>query len=164
MAHALEYAYSGLCKGNVYRNQTDDKTINQYSLDNNVIPVVHGHNNIITVEIGTNSPLQKSGMVLDYKLFKSIIKSHLNKYDHSLVLPVENPLVHIYKENYVKNNVKFHMSRIYPLGGNPTSEILATYWWYELYLIFYLSAALRARAPEREEDSAAQEKHTAAKF
>ena len=130
MAHCLDGAYSGLCMGNVDRNGV------QYNLANNAIPTPHGHNNIITITAGIDDvDLDTNGMVCDFKLFKKLIHQHLDKYDHSCILTTNNPLVEIYKQSCKNANISFHNMRLFVIGENPTSEILSTYWYYELLFV-----------------------------
>ena len=53
IAHCLyRGAYSGLCCGNVYRDkgQCDGKN-DRYDLGDKVLPILHGHNYIITITV-----------------------------------------------------------------------------------------------------------------
>lgn len=138
MAHSLyRGAYSGLCVGNVYRDEDSDGHKNRYDLGTGVMPIQHGHNNIVTISLSLDdSDLNKDGMVLDFKAFKKELHKHFDKYDHSLLMTPDNPLMEVYKKNFKDHGIVFHRTRLFPIGENPTSEVLSMYWWYELYFLF----------------------------
>ena len=97
MAHAL-HGYDGLCKN------------------------IHGHSYklFVTVkgEIKNDSGNPKDGMVLDFDILKSIVKSEIiNKYDHSLVLNANSPHSKIDLSAFEK---------VFFLPYQPTSENLVT--------------------------------------
>lgn len=132
-------AYSGLCVGNVYRDKTNDGDSDRYDLGENVLPVLHGHQYFITVNlVMDNDKLNEDGMLIDFKLFKKIINKHLGKYDHSMVLSMNNPLVKIYAQNFKDNGIDLSRSRLYIWGEkeNPTAEYMARRWWLELFSEF----------------------------
>ena len=136
IAHCLyNGAYSGLCVGNVYRDKVEDSCDQRYDLKDSIFPIVHGHGYMVTINLGVDdSDLDENGMVVDFKLFKKIIKKHLEKYDHSLILTVNNPLVRAYKENFEIHNISLARSRLFLWGPNenPTAELMAYRWWAEL--------------------------------
>ncbi len=89
-AHILDF-YDGLCKN------------------------LHGHSYklfvtvIGTPEININSP--KLGMVIDFKILKSIINENIiEKFDHSIIVNKKNPLLPILLENNKVNVVDFQPS------------------------------------------------------
>lgn len=132
MAHALDSAYQGLCVGNVLQDGT------ALDLSIGVLPVVHGHNNIVTINLKSNY-LNPDGMVMDFKKAKEIIRRHFDKYDHSLVLKRNNSLATLYRDNFKDYSIPLYKTRVHVIDDNPTSEILSTYWSYELgaYFSFY---------------------------
>ena len=94
MAHAL-YGYDGLCAN------------------------LHGHSYklLVTVRGGVkNEEEPKQGMVIDFSVLKSIVKSLIiSKYDHSLVLNANSP----------HNNLNLSLfKRVYFMPYQPTSENL----------------------------------------
>ena len=94
MAHAL-YGYDGLCAN------------------------LHGHSYklLVTVRGGVkNEEGPKKGMVIDFSVLKSIVKSLIiNKYDHSLVL----------NANTLHGNLNLSLfKRVYFMPYQPTSENL----------------------------------------
>lgn len=121
-------AYSGLCCGNVYRDkgQCDGKD-DRYELGNKVLPVLHGHNYSVTIDLYSNN-LDENGMVIDFKKMKKVLHSYFDQYDHSMILTPDNPLVEIYKKNYKENNIDFERSRVFVWNENPTAEYMAKYW------------------------------------
>ena len=97
MAHAL-HGYDGLCKN------------------------IHGHSYklFVTVKgkIKEDSGNPKNGMVLDFDILKSIVKSEIiNKYDHSLVLNANSPHSEIDLSA---------LDKVFFLPYQPTSENLVT--------------------------------------
>lgn len=74
---------------------------------------VHGHSYYVTVQVG-RSELNESGMVMDFKLFKKILRSTIEDvYDHACVLKSDDPLVNAMKENCKK---------VIVVTSNPTAE------------------------------------------
>ena len=95
MAHAL-HGYDGLCKN------------------------IHGHSYRLWVTvrgiIKKEKGHKKDGMVLDFEVLKSIVKTKIvEKYDHSLVLNVNSPHANLDLASFEK---------VYPLPYQPTSENL----------------------------------------
>lgn len=136
IAHCLyKGAYSGLCCGNVYRDMKDDGTKERYDLNDKVFPIQHGHNYIVTVTIEADeNNINKEGMLIDFKLFKKVLHSQLDKYDHSNIFTLGNPLLNAYKNNFKENNVNLIRSRIFAWGDNenPTAELMAKRWCFEI--------------------------------
>ena len=88
IAHCLDGAYSGLCVGNVSR---DGKT--KFDLSTGLIPVLHGHNYFVTVDLAVDDDdLDSDGMVMDFKMMKKLLHEHFDMYDHSMILTPSNPL------------------------------------------------------------------------
>lgn len=123
ISHCLTGAYSGLCCGNVYQDGS------KYELGTKILPVLHGHNYSVRIDLSTEE-LDKNGMVVDFKKLKEIIHSYFDKYDHSMILTLDNPLVKIYEDNYKENGVDFWKSRIFVWEESPTAEYMAKYWYY----------------------------------
>ncbi len=53
---------------------------------------IHGHTAKVEINI-SGAVDDKSGMVIDFKALKSLIRDRLKKYDHALVLNKEDPLI-----------------------------------------------------------------------
>lgn len=128
IAHRLPEAYSGLCVGNVSR---DEKEV--FPKDN--IGIIHGHNYIITFDISTNE-MNKDFMVMDFKEVKKIIKEEMNKYDHSLILKRGDILIEFYKKEYDKRNIDLNKTRLYIWEEAPTAEYMAYKWYYTFHELF----------------------------
>ena len=94
MAHAL-YGYDGLCAN------------------------LHGHSYKLLVTVRgdvKNEEGPKKGMVIDFSVLKSIVKSLIiNKYDHSLVLNANSPHINLDLSLF---------DRVYFMPYQPTSENL----------------------------------------
>lgn len=144
IAHTLDSAYSGLCCGNVYRDKKNDGEQDRYTLrdeygfSNGVLPVLHGHNYIITVAILTRGT-GESNMIIDFKKMKKTIHNYFDQYDHSMILTEKNPLVDVYRENYKEHGIDFKRSRLFVWPENPTAEYMARYWAGELKHLFLKS-------------------------
>lgn len=128
IAHRLPEAYSGLCVGNVSR---DEKEV--FPKDN--IGIIHGHNYIITFDISTNE-MNKDFMVMDFKEVKKIIKEEMNKYDHSLILKRGDILIEFYKKEYDKRNIDLNKTRLYIWEEAPTAEYMAYKWYCTFHELF----------------------------
>lgn len=129
IAHCLDDAYSGLCTGLVGINEN-----NKFS---NVIPVVHGHNYNVTVELFTDTyRMNEDCMIMDFKLIKKRLHEFFDKYDHSLILTENNPLTTIYKESYEKAGIDIVQTRIFIWDNNPTAEYMCIKWQQELKQLF----------------------------
>lgn len=99
-AHKLMASYNEDCKNNI-----------------------HGHSYKLFVSLRREGPLT-DGMVIDFKKFKEIIKGNLiNKYDHSLILHKDDPLV---------DRVKDFVSKLVLYNDNPTAEYMASIMLYEI--------------------------------
>ena len=132
IAHSLQGAYTGLCVGNVSR---DGKTV--FDLSTGLLPIIHGHNYIITVRLkGNLDRLNKDGMVIDFKLMKKKLHSFFDKYDHSMILQKDHPLVAVYLKNYKDHYISLDESRLFVWDENPTAEYMAIKWQQELKDIF----------------------------
>ena len=128
IAHSLQGAYTGLCVGNVSR---DGKTV--FDLSSGLIPVIHGHNYVVTVElVGSQDRLNKDGMVMDFKLMKKELHNFFDKYDHSMILCKGHPLVDVYLKNYKEHYINLEETRLFVWDQNPTAEYMAIKWQKEL--------------------------------
>lgn len=132
IAHSLQGAYTGLCVGNVSR---DGKTV--FDLSTGLIPVIHGHNYIVTVElVADSSTLNQDGMVIDFKLMKKELHQFFDKYDHSMILQKDHPLVGVYLRNYKDHYIDLEQTRLFVWDQNPTAEYMALRWQQDLMDIF----------------------------
>lgn len=128
IAHSLQGAYTGLCVGNVSR---DGKTV--FDLSTGLIPIIHGHNYVVTVKMtGVDEQLNKDGMVMDFKLLKKRLHEFFDKYDHSMILQKDHPLVDIYLKNYKDHHIDLEETRLFVWDVNPTAEYMALRWQKEL--------------------------------
>lgn len=77
---------------------------------------VHGHSYKVTIKVGRNE-LNDAGMVMDFKLLKTIIKEVIeDKYDHACVIRKVDPLAeHILRE----------CKKVILVDENPTAEWMA---------------------------------------
>lgn len=77
---------------------------------------VHGHSYKVTIKATTES-LDEAGMVIDFKLFKTIIKREIeDKYDHVTILRTIDPLLPAFKADG---------SAVVEVEGSPTAEWMA---------------------------------------
>ena len=125
IAHRLPEAYSGLCVGNVSR---DEKTI--YPKDN--FGIVHGHNYNITFQVSTNK-MNDDFMVMDFKKIKKIIHEEMDQYDHSLILKEGDSLIDFYKNGYAERGVDITETRLFIWNQAPTAEYMS-YYWYKVFM------------------------------
>lgn len=125
IAHRLPGAYSGLCVGNVSR---DEKEV--FPKDN--FGLVHGHNYNITFKVSTNV-LNEDFMVLDFKKIKKIIHEEMDKYDHSLILKEGDLLIDFYKSEYLKRDIDINITRLFIWKEAPTAEYMS-YYWYKIFM------------------------------
>lgn len=125
IAHRLPGAYSGLCVGNVSR---DEKEV--FPKDN--FGLVHGHNYNITFKVSTNV-LNEDFMVLDFKKIKKIIHEEMDKYDHSLILKEGDLLIDFYKSEYLKRGIDINITRLFIWKEAPTAEYMS-YYWYKIFM------------------------------
>lgn len=124
IAHRLPEAYSGLCVGNISR---DEKEI----FPKDELGIVHGHNYNITFEVSTNK-MNEDFMVMDFKQIKKIIHEEMDKYDHSLILKEGDALIKFYKEEYLKKGIELEKTRLFIWSQAPTAEYMA-YYWYKIF-------------------------------
>ena len=124
IAHRLPEAYSGLCVGNISR---DEKEI----FPKDELGIVHGHNHNITFEVSTNK-MNEDFMVMDFKQVKKIIHEEMDKYDHSLILKEGDALIKFYKEEYLKKGIELEKTRLFIWSQAPTAEYMA-YYWYKIF-------------------------------
>lgn len=128
IAHCLNGAYSGLCVGNISR---DGKT--KFDLSTGLIPVLHGHNYFVTVDLAVpDTQMNSDGMVMDFKMMKKILHEHFDMYDHSMILTPQNPLTGIYLTNYKDRGIDLKETRVFVWEENPTAEFMAKKWKTEL--------------------------------
>ena len=84
---------------------------------------IHGHSYKVTVYVCA-SDLDESGMVVDFKLLKKILKESIeDKYDHSCILVETDPLCEPIKANCTKVNI---------VSENPTAEWMASHFMDEI--------------------------------
>lgn len=74
---------------------------------------LHGHTWHVSIEIGSDRPMDSCGMLLDYRVIKQHFKDY---YDHHVILNMDDPLVDV---------IKNYNSAITVMNGNPTAENLA---------------------------------------
>lgn len=142
IAHCLyRGAYSGLCCGNVYRDQKDDGKKERYDLGDKVFPILHGHNYFVNISLYSNK-LDENGMILDFKQLKKIIHNELDQYDHSVILTPDNPLCKAYIKNFKENNIDVERSRLFIWDENPTAEYMA-YYWYQVFKQKFIDAGIK---------------------
>ncbi len=120
IAHRLPGAYSGLCVGNVSR---DEKEV--FPKDD--LGMVHGHNYIITIDVSTDK-MNEDFMVMDFKKVKKIIHNEMDKYDHSLILKEGDALIDFYKSEYAKRDIDINKTRLFIWKTAPTAEYMAYKW------------------------------------
>lgn len=125
IAHRLPGAYSGLCVGNVSR---DEKTL--FPKDD--LGIIHGHNYNITFEVSTNK-MNQDFMVMDFKKIKKIIHEEMDQYDHSLILKEGDVLIDFYKKEYKNRNIDINQTRLFIWEQAPTAEYMA-YYWYHIFI------------------------------
>lgn len=125
IAHRLPEAYSGLCVGNISR---DEKEI----FPKDELGIVHGHNYNITFAISTNK-INNEFMVMDFKQIKKIIHEEMDKYDHSLILKEGDALIKFYKKEYLKRGIELEKTRLFIWPQAPTAEYMA-YYWYQMFI------------------------------
>lgn len=121
IAHRLPGAYSGLCVGNVSRDEKE-------TFPKDDLGCVHGHNYFITFAV-SSAKLNEDGMLLDFKKIKKIIHEEMDKFDHSLILKKGDALIDFYKKEYEKRGIELNKTRIYIWDQAPTAEYMAYYWW-----------------------------------
>lgn len=120
IAHRLPGAYSGLCVGNISRDETE-------TFPKDDLGMVHGHNYNITFKVSTDK-MNEDFMVMDFKKIKKIIHEEMDKYDHSLILKSGDALIDFYKKEYEKRGIELSKTRLYVWTVAPTAEYMAYYW------------------------------------
>lgn len=125
IAHRLPGAYSGLCVGNISR---DEKTI----FPKDELGMCHGHNYNITFEVSTNK-MNEDFMVMDFKKIKKIIHEEMDQYDHSLILKEGDALIDFYKSEYEKRGIDINTTRLFIWKQAPTAEYMS-YYWYKVFM------------------------------
>lgn len=133
IAHRLPGAYSGLCVGNVSR---DEKI--KFLKDN--LGIIHGHNYNITFEVSTDK-MNEDFMVMDFKQIKKIIHEEMDQYDHSLILKDGDALIEFYKSEYEKRDIDINTTRLFIWDQAPTAEYMA-YYWYQIFMKKFKEAGI----------------------
>jgi len=128
IAHRLPGAYSGLCVGNVSR---DEKEV--FAKDD--LGIIHGHNYFVTFEVSTNK-MNDDFMVMDFKKIKKIIHSEMDQYDHSLILKEGDSLINFYDTEYSKRGIDINTTRLFVWSEAPTAEYMAYKWYNDFYKLF----------------------------
>lgn len=121
IAHRLPGAYSGLCVGNISRDETE-------TFPKDELGVIHGHNYNITFKVSTDK-MNEDFMVMDFKKIKKIIHEEMDKFDHSLILKAGDALIDFYKKEYEKRGIELKKTRVYVWDQAPTAEYMAYHWW-----------------------------------
>lgn len=94
---------------------------------------LHGHNYRVGVEMV--GPIdEKTGFMVDFGIVKNLLKEILSHLDHLILVPTDNPLINVEKQNE-QVSIKFgEKTYILPLSGvvllpipNATAEMLAKY-------------------------------------
>lgn len=121
IAHRLPGAYSGLCVGNISRDEKE-------TFPKDDLGVIHGHNYNITFKVSTDK-MNEDFMVMDFKKIKKIIHEEMDKFDHSLILKDGDALIDFYKKEYEKRGIELKKTRVYVWDQAPTAEYMAYHWW-----------------------------------
>ena len=133
IAHRLPGAYSGLCVGNVSKDEKET-----FPKDN--LGLVHGHNYFVTFKISTNK-MNEDFMVMDFKKVKKIIHDEMDQYDHSLILKEGDALIDFYKSEYSKRDIDINKTRLFIWKQAPTAEYMA-YYWYQIFKKKFIDAGI----------------------
>lgn len=133
IAHRLPGAYSGLCVGNVSRDEKET-----YPKDD--LGIVHGHNYNITFKVSTNK-MNEDFMVMDFKKVKKIIHTEMDQYDHSLILKEGDALIQFYMNEYNKRDIDVTKTRLFIWKEAPTAEYMA-YKWYQTFMRLFKEAGI----------------------
>lgn len=120
IAHRLPGAYSGLCVGNVSRDEKETYPKDSFG-------IVHGHNYVITFKVSTNK-MNEDFMVMDFRKVKKIIHSEMDQYDHSLILKEGDALIDFYKKGYADRGIDINKTRLFVWTQAPTAEYMSFYW------------------------------------
>lgn len=133
IAHRLPGAYSGLCVGNVSRDESE-----KFPKDG--LGILHGHNYFITFAVSTDK-MNDDFMVMDFKQIKKIIHSEMDQYDHSLILKKGDALIDFYITEYSKRNIDINKTRLFIWDQAPTAEYMA-YKWYNDFMKLFTKAGI----------------------
>lgn len=133
IAHRLPGAYSGLCVGNVSRDES-------ITFPKDDLGMVHGHNYNITFEVSTDK-MNDDFMVMDFKQIKKLIHTEMDQYDHSLILKEGDALIDFYKKEYEKRGVDISKTRLFIWKQAPTAEYMA-YYWYKVFMQKFINAGI----------------------
>lgn len=133
IAHRLPGAYSGLCVGNVSKDEKET-----FPKDN--LGLVHGHNYFVTFKISTDK-MNEDFMVMDFKKVKKIIHEEMDQYDHSLILKEGDALIDFYKSEYSKRDIDINKTRLFIWKQAPTAEYMA-YYWYQVFKKKFIDAGI----------------------
>lgn len=133
IAHRLPGAYSGLCVGNVSKDEKET-----FPKDN--LGLVHGHNYFVTFKISTDK-MNEDFMVMDFKKVKKIIHEEMDQYDHSLILKEGDALIDFYKSEYSKRDIDINKTRLFIWEQAPTAEYMA-YYWYKIFKKKFINAGI----------------------
>ena len=133
IAHRLPGAYSGLCVGNVSKDEKET-----FPKDN--LGLVHGHNYFVTFKISTNK-MNEDFMVMDFKKVKKIIHEEMDQYDHSLILKEGDALIDFYTSEYSKRDIDISKTRLFIWKQAPTAEYMA-YYWYKVFKKKFIDAGI----------------------
>ena len=133
IAHRLPGAYSGLCVGNVSKDEKET-----FPKDN--LGLVHGHNYFVTFKISTDK-MNEDFMVMDFKKVKKIIHDEMDQYDHSLILKEGDALIDFYKSEYSKRDIDINKTRLFIWKQAPTAEYMA-YYWYQIFKKKFIDAGI----------------------
>lgn len=133
IAHRLPGAYSGLCVGNVSKDEKET-----FPKDN--LGLVHGHNYFVTFKISTNK-MNEDFMVMDFKKVKKIIHEEMDQYDHSLILKEGDALIDFYKAEYSKRDIDINKTRLFIWEQAPTAEYMS-YYWYKVFKKKFIDAGI----------------------
>ena len=133
IAHRLPGAYSGLCVGNVSKDEKET-----FPKDN--LGLVHGHNYFVTFKISTDK-MNEDFMVMDFKKVKKIIHEEMDQYDHSLILKEGDALIDFYKAEYSKRDIDINKTRLFIWKQAPTAEYMS-YYWYKVFRKQFIDAAI----------------------
>ena len=133
IAHRLPGAYSGLCVGNVSKDEKET-----FPKDN--LGLVHGHNYFVTFKISTDK-MNEDFMVMDFKKVKKIIHEEMDQYDHSLILKEGDALIDFYKAEYSKRDIDINKTRLFIWKQAPTAEYMS-YYWYKVFKKKFIDAGI----------------------
>lgn len=127
IAHRLPGAYSGLCVGNISRDEKD-----VFPKDD--LGMIHGHNYFVTFEISTDQ-MNEDFMVMDFKKVKKIIHMEMDQYDHALILKEGDILIDFYTTEYANRGIDINKTRLFVWDQAPTAEYMAYKWYKDFYTL-----------------------------